>query len=823
MQPINQFSEKVDSLGANAERFQLLFESMPEGLAINQLLFDGNGQAVDYQIVAVNPAFEKQTGIPAAAAQNRRASEVYTGFGAPYFQWCERVAQTGNSESMEFLLAQHQRHVSVSVFSLGAEWFVTGFSDVTERKRQEVETERLDRLQSVLIHVNQAVVRTGLRTELFQQVCRIMTDVGGFLMAAVSVADPATKEVERVGTSGDVTDYFEKVEVYLDNVPKGRGPSGTALREGRTYVCNDFTGDPRTDPWREAAAEAGVRASIALPIINNGKVSAVLAVYASEAGYFQAKEVAVLEEVADDISFALDHIEQEAVLQEAIRRFRTLLDDVRLVALGLDREGRVTYANPFFFEMTGYAPENVFGEKWAENFIPKHCQSVANTMFAELLNDEKHIHYENGICTKDGQERLIAWNNTVLRDQTGKVEGTMSLGEDVTERKQMEDRLLRAQRTESIGSLASGIAHDLNNIFLPIMMSASMLQDDLPQQSRNELISSIEEAAQRGADIVKQVLTFARGVKGERIALNPEPLVAEIWGIVRETFPKSITPIAVVPKNLWNIIGDKTQLHQVLLNLCVNARDAMANGGTLSLSVRNSEVDARDLSISPDAKPGRYVTFKVTDSGSGIAPENMTRIFDPFFTTKEFGNGTGLGLSTVMGIVRSHGGFITADSTVGKGTIFEVSIPATSEATTAEPGAAKKPGTVPGRGETILIVDDEVEILKITKTILTRNGYKVETASNGADALDFLATGADEIQLIVTDLMMPNMDGTKLVRAIRKLGHNIPIIASSGYGGERYQEELSSLGVKSVLIKPFNARMLLGVVHQVLHLEDSQG
>jgi PAS domain S-box-containing protein len=790
---------------------------MPEGGALHRLIKDVHGVAVDYEIVLVNRAFENHTGMAASEVEGHLASQIYPGGKAPYLQQYAQVAITGQPESIEVYFAPLNRYFSISIFSQDKDWFVTVFSDITKRKRQEEEGERLRRLYALIRNINQAVVRTGLRDELFQQVCRIATQVGGFMMASAGVVDIENQRIKWVGISGDTSGFLKKTDILINKGPKSRGPSGTALCECRTYVCNNYATDSRTRPWREAATEAGIGGCIALPIMNNGKASAVVTIYTREIDFFQSKEVSLMEEVADDVSFALDHMEQEAALHETTQRFHTLLDEVRLVALGLDAKGAVTYANPFFYELTGYAPENVLGMPWIPNFVAKRSQPENYKIFSELLGDEQHIHHTNSILTQDGKERLITWNNTVLRDRSGKPEGTMSIGEDITERKQMEENLFRAQRMESIGLLAGGVAHDLNNILSPIMMSASMLRGGgLSPEITKELIENIKDASFRGAAIVKQVLTFARGVKGEHAVLKPQALGSEVWGLMKETFPKSITSTVTAPNGLWNIIGDHTQMCQVLLNLCVNARDAMPNGGKLRVDFSNIEIGDRDLSLSPEAKVGRYVKFEVTDTGTGILPENMHRIFDPFFTTKELGIGTGLGLSTAMGIVKNHGGFVTAESQLGQGTTFRVFIPANANTTDAQP-LSSRAATATGNGETILVVDDEAHILQIAEMVFTHNGYKVLTANNGVEALDCLTKHSGEIDLIITDLMMPVMDGVRLMEMIRKFGIQIPAIVASGYGKDDYQEQLISLGIHTILKKPFDAEALLASTYQILH------
>jgi signal transduction histidine kinase len=388
------------------------------------------------------------------------------------------------------------------------------------------------------------------------------------------------------------------------------------------------------------------------------------------------------------------------------------------------------------------------------------------------------------------------------------------------ELKEAEARLLRAQRLESIGALASGIAHDLNNILAPIMMSAPMLRWGLKPEEVEKTLVSIETSAQRGADLVKQLLLFGRGVEGNRTVLQPKHLVRDIARMVRETFPKAITLESKTAADLWTLTGDATQIHQVLLNLCVNARDAMPSGGKLSLSAENIQLDEHYASMVAEAKPGPYVLIRVTDTGEGIPPAIMEKVFDPFFTTKEQGKGTGLGLSTVLGIVKSHGGYLDLRSEVGKGTTFSVYFPATpnSSAPLADTPAAVAIGK--GDGEMVLVVDDEPEILKITEQNLERNGYRAILAHDGVDALVLFTQRRDEIDAVLTDLEMPLMDGVALVRAIRKLDPNIQVIASSGIGSAQGLEEkmaqLNELGVQTLLTKPYGADTLFHALHQAL-------
>jgi len=409
-------------------------------------------------------------------------------------------------------------------------------------------------------------------------------------------------------------------------------------------------------------------------------------------------------------------------------------------------------------------------------------------------------------------DRIVAERTRELREANERLQIEMD------QRQQAEERLLRAQRLESIGTLASGIAHDLNNMLSPILMSAGLLRHKLPADCE-ELISLIESSAGRAGSVVKQVLTFARGIEGERLPLAPNQLVREMEKIITETFPRSIHLESRIPADLPLIEGDHTQLHQVLLNLCVNARDAMPGGGMLRMELDNFEVDSSYASMTPGARIGRYVRLRVSDSGSGIPQHLLDKIFDPFFTTKPLGEGTGLGLSTVIGVVKSHEGFLDVHSAPGKGTTFEVFLPAALEGASCAASAkeAESPG---GHGEMILVVDDEKAVREVTQLVLGDNGYRTLGAADGAEAISIFASHLGCIDAVFTDVMMPLVDGVALCRALQKMNPEVRIIASTGCGDANRSRELRALNVSSVLTKPFHTNELLNALHDAMASEN---
>ncbi|MDJ0674501.1 MAG: CBS domain-containing protein [Calothrix sp. MO_167.B42] len=418
--------------------------------------------------------------------------------------------------------------------------------------------------------------------------------------------------------------------------------------------------------------------------------------------------------------------------------------------------------------------------------------------------------------TKAGKDIAIASRWSIVKDDPENPQSILIVNTDITEKKQLEAQYLRAQRLESLGTLAGGIAHDLNNILTPILALAQLLPRQLTNldQATLGLFQIIETNSKRGAALVKQILTFSRGLEGEHGIVEVGHLIAEIKHIVVETFPKMINLETIVPQSLWSVHGDATQLHQVLMNLVVNARDAMPNGGELKITADNFIIDANYARLHIDARKGRYVVITVSDTGTGIPPKILERIFEPFFTTKEFGRGTGLGLATVLGIVKSHGGFVNAYSEVGRGTQFRVYLPACETQTTVVEKTEELPY---GNGELILVVDDEEAILEISKAILETHNYKVLTASDGIEAIALYAQSPNEIDTVVIDIMMPSMGGKTAIRTLKRINPQVKIIAVSGLvsNGE-IMAELDGNVIK-FLTKPYKTEEFLTTLHDILN------
>ena len=507
-------------------------------------------------------------------------------------------------------------------------------------------------------------------------------------------------------------------------------------------------------------------------------------------------------------------IDEPKQAQEKIRQQAALLDIATDAILVIDFESTILFWNKGAERIYGWQAQEAVGKKPEDLFYKKTSPQLKAALKTALqtLTESGSWQGELTRFTQSGQEIIVESRWTLMYDPAGQPTSILSVDTDVTEKKQLEDQFLRAQRLESLGTLAGGIAHDLNNILTPILAASQLLQMKCPQNKEHyhNLLAIIESNTKRGAALVKQVLSFARGFRGEPTIVQLKHIITEITQIAQQTFPKSIKFAITIPKDLWAVLGDATQLHQVLMNLVVNARDAMPTGGMVTISAKNMLIDEAYARMNLDAQVGYYVVMTVADTGMGIPPEILDKIFDPFFTTKPVGKGTGLGLSTVLGIIKSHGGFINVSSIVQQGSKFELFLPAVEVTQSLEINNLE---IFPGNGELILFVDDEAEIREIAKIVLEKHNYRILTASNGIEAIALYAQYKQDISVVLMDIMMPEMDGITAIRTLQKMNQQVLIIACSGINS---QEALANANITLVLSKPYTTPDLLYSLHHIL-------
>lgn len=483
-----------------------------------------------------------------------------------------------------------------------------------------------------------------------------------------------------------------------------------------------------------------------------------------------------------------------------------------------DLSNRILYWNKGAEQLYGWTADEAIGADADELLHGANRRETADPFrsVTESGSWSGELHYS---C-KDGREVIGETRWTLVRDELQNPRSILCVSTDITEQRTIEKQLFRAQRLESLGTLAGGVAHDLNNVLTPILMGLDLLRPHIDDEKALESLTIIHSSAERGAAVVRQLLGFARGFEGEQEEVYPRAVLDDVVRIARETFPKSIdVDLSPMPDDLRSVIGSPTQLHQVVLNLFLNARDAMEYGGKITVGARNVQLDESYLKIHVDARPIVYVLIEVADTGRGMPAEVMEKVFDPFFTTKERGKGTGLGLSTTLAIVKGHGGFITVYSETGRGSVFRVYLPAATGKPAMEMIGRHSEIAV-GNGELILVVDDEEYVRRTTEQVLMKAGYRVVGAEDGTEAVALYVERRDEVRCVIVDMMMPQMDGATVIRTLRRLDPEVKIIATSGLPSNGAGGGAKELDVEAFLEKPYAVDKLLSTVQSILENEN---
>jgi PAS domain S-box-containing protein len=512
-------------------------------------------------------------------------------------------------------------------------------------------------------------------------------------------------------------------------------------------------------------------------------------------------------------------------LREEWSKTQRYLDTVQTVIVALDADLRVTMANRHACELLGHAREDLVGRPWLEicagpDSQAQHAEAVRGALAGRDSRDR-----EIAVRCLDGEERLVSWRATRMIDAATGASGVLLSGQDVTGQRELEQRMARAQRLEAIGTLAGGLAHDLNNALTPITLALDLI--GASRGADDALVPMLAKSAAHATGIVRQLLTFARGARAEKVELDPAATVRELGELLGSVLPKNITLKLAVEADLPKVEADPTQLQQILLNLCVNARDAMPRGGTMEIQIASARLEREPAETHWGAPfaPGPYVIFRVADTGFGLPSGVRERIVDPFFTTKSLEGGSGLGLSMVLGLTKAHGGFLSVTSSVDVGSTFAVHLPATSADGVGAPrdrlpaaaaGDAREPRGAPAPRASVLFVDDERLVGKVAGKILEDAGFHVEVFVSGAQALATLRAEPRRWDVLVTDLHMPEMNGARLAGAARALAPSLAIVVASGRFEEYGEGDLAWPERCVRLDKPFGPERLIAAVAAAL-------
>ncbi|MHB9112896.1 MAG: PAS domain S-box protein [Thermoleophilia bacterium] len=833
------------------------------------------------------------------------------------------------------------------------EFLVFSLKDVTERKQLEVELVRINRALRLLSGINQALIRITDETELLNEACRIAVEVGGHHMAWVAFAEHGeAKTLRPMAHAGSESGYVKSAKLTWADNERGRGPSGTAIRTGKTCTVRNIHTDPSFAPWREEALRRGYQASISLPLISEGRAFGVLNIYAVKPDAFDDKETEILNDLSGDLSFGISALrvrakreKAEKALSAAYEYTQQLISSANVMIVGLDTAGNVSIFNHAAEKITGYTIEELTGINWFEKIVPKDRYAYVWETFQKYQQETGAMPttFENPILTKSGEERVISWQNstssapdaeistisfgiditekkkaekaleeTVGRlneaqrtahigsweldlvdnvliwsdeiyrifeidpkkfgvtyeafldaihpddreavnfaytnsletkkpysidhrlffpdgrvkyvsescetfyDEEGKPIRSVGIVQDITERKQLEQQLTESQKMESIGRLAGGIAHDFNNFLTAIQGYIALADTELPPGcSAGKDLAEARAASDRAADLARQLLLFGRRESIEMKPVNLNQVINDLLKILGRLIGEQYSVKTELDDELWIINADTGHLEQVLMNLVVNARDAMPEGGTVVLCTRNVNVDSEVVKTKTGKTESRFVELSVSDNGMGMDEQTQSHSFVPFFTTKEKGKGTGLGLSVVYGIVTQHGGWIDLKSAPAQGSTFSIYFPAT-EAVPHEPSIEKHDlEDLQGKGERVLLVEDDASIRKLAVRMLSGNGYQVETAADSETAIDIFEREEGDFRLVFSDVILPGMNGVSLCESLLQRNPGLGVLLASGYSDEISLEVIRQKGFPFIH-KPYDLIELLRVIREEL-------
>jgi PAS domain S-box-containing protein len=675
--------------------------------------------------------------------------------------------------------------------------------DLSTRHAAEARIAFLDRLLRTISEVNQLIVREKDRERLLVGVCCALVEHGGFRMAWVGFTNPGDQRVVPAATAGFEEGYLQRADIRYDDSPQGRGPTGSAIREGREVVVADMETDERFGPWRADARRHDYRSSMAAPIRIDGAVVGALNVYAERPDVFVDEVVRLVVELAGDIGHALAALDRDAALRESEARYRLLAENATdLIYLwSLGPEPGFAYVSPAALSVTGYDPQEFLTDPSLYTTIahPDDAATVRRVLAANLDPAEpllvRFLHRQGTIVWTEQRHVLV-------RDEQGRPVAVEGIVRDVTAQRHAQEQLLQAQKMESVGRLASGVAHDFNNLLQALMGVGQLLrmQPDDPE-AVSGAIAELETYVKRGADLARQLLLFSRHQVAKREKLDLNVIVGDSASMLRRLLRANVTFSLALAEVPLPVEADRGQIEQVLLNLVVNASDAMPEGGALTVRTGRQGED--------------WVWLDVGDTGVGIAEDLRGSIFEPFFTTKAQGAGTGLGLSVVQGIVSQHGGRVELTSRVGAGSTFRVVLPYRgSGILRAVRAVAQQAPAAPARGERILLVEDEPSVRRLFAHVLDRLGYTVVAVGSGEDA--GRVSGEAAFDLLITDAMLPGVSGLAVARASRSRWPGLRVIMMSGYApSEIADTDVVAEGIE-FLQKPVEIDVLARTVRAVL-------
>ena len=785
-----------------------------------------------FRFISVNPAFLHATGLEMAQVVGKLAQEVIPEpssgkalkkykeavLGRKTIFWEEISAYPAGEKYAEVFVSPVFDARGVCTNLIGV------LHDITERRQAEKHVERLNRVYAVLSDINQAIVRVKDSQAMLEAACRIAVEKGKFHMAWIGMIDPATQALNPVASSGMVDGYLDKLKINLLDPDTAGGPAAQCILSGKHAICADIEHDPFYLPWRDEAIRRGYRSSAGFPLAVDGHVVGVFSIYANDPKLFAEDELALLDEMAMDISFALEfnRLEEGRRRAEEELRWRTAFFEAQVDSaldgiLVVDGQGKKILQNHRLNEIMNI-PDDVSG-----SLDDARQRQYVSTIVKNPDEFNEKVNYLNSHPDEISRDEIELLDGTILdrysspvRDKAGNYYGRIWTFRDITERRQLEGEFRQAQKMEAIGQLTGGIAHNFNNLLTVILGCSEVIGEEVKENTHlSKMAKLIADAARRGAELTHRMLAFARLQPLQARPVNVNQLLDGMQNFLRRTLSEQIELHLIKGCANCDALVDPTQLESALLNLCVNARDALPQGGTITIETGNAVLDADYAEQNPDVTPGQYVFIAVSDNGFGICHEYLDRVFDPFFTTKGVGKGTGLGLSMVYGFIKQSQGHVKIYSEAGHGTLVKLYLPVAKQE--SESPGENQTSVVDLQGsEVILLVEDNESVREFARSQLITLGYQVLEAASGKDALKVLSEHAD-VQLLFTDIVMPGgLNGRELGTEACRVNPKLKVLYCSGYAENAILHE--GLLDKDVqfLSKPYTRRQLAARIREVL-------
>ena len=681
--------------------------------------------------------------------------------------------------------------------------------DVTDLKKtqQALEQGNLDLL--FLNEVSQAVTSTLDLNEVLTNLMARINDVLGMEAASILLVNESSGELEFATAAGGGAEQVKGLRLR-----PGQGIAGWVAQTGQTLLVPDVSKDSRFYPEIDNLSGFVTRSVLCVPLKIKGRVVGVIEALNKAEGTFTEHDRHLLEAMAPTAAIAIENAQFYQALRESEEKYRTLSES-SLVGVYLIQDGLFRYVNRQLASWFSYVPEELIDHKGPLDLtVPEDRSLVQENLRQRLVGEVTSMNYTFRGLRKDGTTFDVeAFGTRTIYQGRPAVLGTLL---DITERKQLEEQLRRSQKMEALGTLAGGIAHDFNNILGGILGYASFIYNQMAADDPfRDDVATIVHSAKRAAELTNQLLVFARGSRPETRAVNLGETVQEVVKLLGRTVDKSIVIQPCLDDKPAVVEGDPAQLQQMLLNLCLNACDAMPGGGLLTINLQREHVGLTQTL--PGLQPGDYVHLSVSDTGIGMDDETRSHLFEPFFTTKREQGGrkhSGLGLAMVYSIVRNHNGLVRAESDVGRGSTFHVYLPVSTRPEV--PTTEVRTEVVKGGTETILVVDDEEVIRDVARRILCSAGYTVLTAENGVQAIELFRQQHEEIDLVILDMIMPEMGGAATFARLREIDPQVRALLSTGYSQEGRAEDILRTGVQGFLQKPYTVEEVLRKVRLVL-------